>query len=164
MPTQDQIEDDVFNMNHGLGDIGAPHQHTNYNKGVTAAAAAAAAVTSPHSQLSAGSLLGSSLPTIFTSNRIPVHPATNPLVGYWSNAFKTLILKFNQYISLSNSGRTFISSCFSHNKNFNKTLLVGGCGNGDGSLRTTLNVPSTPGHRPTDCTGHTMSYTFILHG
>ncbi len=84
VPTQDQIEDDVFNMNHGLGlgDIGAPHQHTNYNKGVTAAAAAAAAVTSPQSQLSAGSLLGSSLPTIFTSNRIPVHPATNPLVGY----------------------------------------------------------------------------------
>jgi hypothetical protein len=79
VPTQDQIEDDVFNMNHGLGDIGAP-QHTNYNKGVTAAAAAAA-VTSPQSQLSAGSLLGSSLPTIFTSNRIPVHPATNPLVG-----------------------------------------------------------------------------------
>ncbi len=76
VPTQDQIEDDVFNMNHGLGDIGAP-QHTNYNKGVTAAA-----VTSPQSQLSAGSLLGSSLPTIFTSNRIPVHPATNPLVGY----------------------------------------------------------------------------------
>jgi hypothetical protein len=82
VPTQDQIEDDVFNMNHGLGDIGAP-LHTNYNKGVTAAAAvAAAAVTSPQSQLSAGSLLGSSLPTIFTSNRIPVHPATNPLVGY----------------------------------------------------------------------------------
>ncbi len=77
VPTQDQIEVDVFNMNHGLGDIGAP-QHTNYNKGVTAAAA----VTSPQSQLSAGSLLGSSLPTIFTSNRIPVHPATNPLVGY----------------------------------------------------------------------------------
>ncbi len=88
VPTQDQIEDDVFNMNHGLGDIGAP-QHTNYNKGVTAATAAAAAVTSPQSQLSAGSLLGSILPTIFTSNRIPVHPATNPLV--WFELLKHLV-------------------------------------------------------------------------
>jgi hypothetical protein len=91
VPTQDQIEEDVFNMNHGLGDI------DNGYKGV---AAAGHGGISQLSQQAAGSLelsqlggglsqLGTGLgqldvglpqlPTIFTSNRIPVHPATNPL-------------------------------------------------------------------------------------